>query len=127
MAADSYQIDPQAQEILDAAASKRSLTDIEDPVEYVAAKRSGFSAQASNAIWAGGAAEPVETVEELTVETPSGAIPARLYRGALKEAGVPVTRTRYPGMIHGFLGMLGRVVAARRLVDQIAGAVDSAC
>lgn len=41
----------------------------------------------------------------------------------LEAAGVPVTISRYPGVIHAFLGMLGAVAEARQAVDEIAAAV----
>jgi acetyl esterase len=48
------------------------------------------------------------------------------YAARLKEAGVPVTLTRYDGMIHGFFGMELVVDGAARAVQQAAGALRQA-
>ena len=45
------------------------------------------------------------------------------YARRLKEAGVPVTLSRYPGVIHTFIGMLGAFEEARAAVGEIADAV----
>jgi acetyl esterase len=42
------------------------------------------------------------------------------YAERLRRAGVPVTVTRYDGMIHGFLGYLGVIDESRQAVEQIA-------
>ena len=45
-----------------------------------------------------------------------------MYAARLREAGVPVSHTRYPGMIHGFVSMAGVVDQAKRaLADASAG------
>ena len=41
------------------------------------------------------------------------------YVSRLREAGVPVDHTRYPGMIHGFLQMAGALRAGRDAIDEI--------
>lgn len=41
------------------------------------------------------------------------------YAQRLKEAGVPVTCTRYPGMIHGFLSVLPPLGPREELVQEV--------
>ncbi len=48
------------------------------------------------------------------------------YAAALAAAGVPVTCTRYDGMIHGFFSFADFVDAAKRAVAESAGAVRAA-
>ncbi|MEV7870673.1 alpha/beta hydrolase [Streptomyces sp. NPDC088124] len=43
-----------------------------------------------------------------------------LYAERLRESGVPVELTRYPGVIHGFFAMAGTLDAGRRAVGQAA-------
>jgi acetyl esterase len=45
------------------------------------------------------------------------------YAARLRAAGVPVTQTRYPGMIHGFLRMLNHLDQARVALTEAAGAL----
>lgn len=45
------------------------------------------------------------------------------YARRMREAGVPVIQTRYEGMIHPFINMLGATEGAQKAVDEIAAAV----
>jgi acetyl esterase len=45
------------------------------------------------------------------------------YAERLRAAGVPVTLTRYEGMVHGFFAMAGTVDAGREALGQAAGAL----
>ena len=47
------------------------------------------------------------------------------YGARLREAGVPVTITRYPGMIHGFVSMRGAVAGGREAIREAAGFLRS--
>ncbi len=51
---------------------------------------------------------------------------AEAYAARLREAGVHVTHTRYPGMIHGFLQMGARIDATARLIEEVASALRTA-
>ncbi len=42
------------------------------------------------------------------------------YAQRLQQAGVPVTVTRYPGMIHGFVSMLGVLAGGRQAIKEAA-------
>jgi acetyl esterase/lipase len=42
------------------------------------------------------------------------------YAHRMREAGVAVELTRYPGMVHGFFGMAGTLDAGRKALDQVA-------
>jgi acetyl esterase len=44
---------------------------------------------------------------------------AERYAAALRTAGVPVTVHRYPGMIHGFVGMAGVIPAGREAIAEV--------
>ncbi len=46
------------------------------------------------------------------------------YARRLEQAGVRVTCTRYPGMIHPFFSMPGSIASARTAIDQVARAVS---
>ncbi len=45
------------------------------------------------------------------------------YAQRLRDAGVPTTLTRYDGVIHGFLGMLGVVDESQQAIEQVAHAL----
>ena len=47
------------------------------------------------------------------------------YAKRLAQAGVPVTSTRYPGMIHGFVSMHGVVSGGRQAIQDVAKATKS--
>jgi acetyl esterase len=47
------------------------------------------------------------------------------YAQRLREAGVPVTMNRYPGMIHGFVSMRGVLAGGREAISEAAGALRS--
>jgi acetyl esterase len=42
------------------------------------------------------------------------------YAERLRQAGVPVTLSRYPGMIHGFVNMRGVLAGGRRAIQEAA-------
>ena len=48
------------------------------------------------------------------------------YADRLRAAGVPVTVTRYPGLVHGFIRMINLVDKARAAKDEIAAALKKA-
>jgi acetyl esterase len=48
------------------------------------------------------------------------------YAARLRDAGVPVTLTRYTGMIHGFVRMTRILDKARTALDEIAGSLQKA-
>jgi acetyl esterase len=48
------------------------------------------------------------------------------YGKRLQEAGVKVTLSRYPGMIHAFIRMSGRLEKAKEAIDEIAGTLRGA-
>jgi len=48
------------------------------------------------------------------------------YAARLRDAGVPVTLTAYPGMFHGFLRMTRLLDQARAALDEVAGALRKA-
>ena len=48
------------------------------------------------------------------------------YAHRLEAAGVPTTRTRYPGMIHGFFGMSGAVDRGKEAIAQASAALTAA-
>ncbi|HVN85934.1 MAG TPA: alpha/beta hydrolase [Candidatus Binatia bacterium] len=48
------------------------------------------------------------------------------YAARLRAAGVPVTATRYDGMIHGFFGMAAMLEQGKRAVEQAAGGLRAA-
>jgi acetyl esterase/lipase len=47
------------------------------------------------------------------------------YAKRMQDAGVPVTSTRYAGMIHPFMNFLGVTPSAHKAIDQIAEAIRS--
>ncbi len=48
------------------------------------------------------------------------------YAARLRDAGVPVTLTRYDGMFHGFIRMTRFLDKARAAVDEVAGSLRKA-
>jgi acetyl esterase len=48
------------------------------------------------------------------------------YATALRSAGVPTTLTRYPGLVHGFLGYFGIFDESRAAIAEIGAAVRAA-
>ena len=48
------------------------------------------------------------------------------YAARLRDAGVPVTVTRYAGMFHGFVRMTRILGNARTALDEIAGSLQKA-
>jgi acetyl esterase len=46
------------------------------------------------------------------------------YDKRLQEAGVKVTLSRYPGMIHAFIRMTARLDKAKEAIDEIAGTLE---
>ena len=48
------------------------------------------------------------------------------YGKRLQEAGVKVTLSRYPGMIHAFIRMTARLEKAKEAIDEIAGTLRGA-
>ena len=48
------------------------------------------------------------------------------YAARLRDAGVPVTLTRYPGMFHGFVRLTNVLDKARTALDEIASSVQKA-
>lgn len=49
------------------------------------------------------------------------------YAEALREAGVSVVVSRYPGMIHGFFQMAGVIGSGRTAIEQVASSVRESC
>jgi acetyl esterase/lipase len=47
------------------------------------------------------------------------------YAERLRQAGVPVTLTRYPGMIHGFVSMRGMLAGGRQAIGEAARFLQS--
>jgi acetyl esterase len=47
------------------------------------------------------------------------------YAKRLEQAGVPVTCTRYPGMVHPFFSMPGALTQARNAIAQVAAAIGN--
>src|SRR5262245_946872 len=48
------------------------------------------------------------------------------YAARLRDAGVPVTLTRYPGMFHGFVRLTNILDKARTALDEMAGSLQKA-
>jgi len=48
------------------------------------------------------------------------------YAARLRDAGVPVTLTRYEGMFHGFLRMTRLLDKSKALLDEVAGSLRKA-
>jgi len=48
------------------------------------------------------------------------------YAAALESAGVPVTLSRYPGMLHGFFGMPGIFDESRQAISEVGAAIRTA-
>ena len=50
----------------------------------------------------------------------------RAYADALRDAGVEVTYSEYPGMAHGFFGWHAAVDKAKEAMDEVAAALRRA-
>jgi acetyl esterase len=48
------------------------------------------------------------------------------YADRLRAAGVPVTQTRYPGMIHGFFSMAAMLDQGQKAVEEASAALRAA-
>ncbi len=45
------------------------------------------------------------------------------YATRLRDAGIATSLTRYPGMIHGFFQMAGKLTAGKQVIEQVAAAI----
>jgi len=62
----------------------------------------------------------------ITAEYDRSATRAKRTRSAWSESGVPVTVSRYPGLVHGFIRMMNVLDPAKRAVEEVAAALRKA-
>jgi acetyl esterase len=89
--------------------------------QYLAAPEQGLDPDASPLLTPDLAGAPPALV--ITAECDVLRDEGEAYAGRLRAAGVPVTLTRYPGMIHPFFSMPGGIGDAVKAIQQVADAI----